>query len=371
MRPKWLLVTLTLGLMSCASETVPEKASTDPDPVPPVEAPPDLTTEVGPIPEGGPTPEGAPAPIRLGMPIASYLHGVAWITDEAGFFDEHDLDVSIEVLRGGRSITTKITEGELDVALCSAPSVIAANLAGGDLVIFAGLVNRLALRVFTMEGIETPEDLVGKAVGVPVLGSPQDWAFRVLMHRSGLDYHDLVVRALGPEGDFLGALEQGDILALASARPPQFIENRGGRVLADIPGPSQAFPFINLVADRAWLLNRRRVALALTRSICDGMRYYTDNREMSLKILKPHLAGSSAAVPGMGEEHYDAGGPHLFTYPPYPNLNGLRWLFGQFDRRDGVSTDDYSAEDFVEIGILRQIEDEGHFSDDEDQRDDI
>jgi len=371
MKAKWLLATLTLGLMSCASETVPEKAGTDPDPVPPVKAPPDLTTEVGPIPEGGPTPEGAPTPIRLGMPMAAYLHGVAWITEEAGFFDEHDLDVSIEVLRGDRSVATKIAEGEFDVALCSATGVITANLAGGDLVIFAGLVNRLALRVFTLEGIETPEDLVGKAVGVPVLGSPQDWAFRVLMYRSGLDYQDLVVRALGGDGDFLGALDRGNIRALASARPPQFIENRGGRVLADIPDPSQPFPFINLVADRAWLLNRRGAALALTRAICDGIRYYTANREMSLKILKPHLAGSIAAVPGMEEEHYDGGGPHLFTYPPYPNLNGLRWLFGQFERRDGVSTDDYSAEDFVEAGILQQLETEGYFSDDEDERDDI
>ena len=370
-KARWLLLTLAFGSMSCGSETIPDKASTPPVPIEPVKAPPELSPDGDASPGGAPPAEAATTPIRLGLPIASYLHGVVWITDEVGYFDEHGIDISIQVLRGDRAVTSNITEGELDVALCAASGVINANLAGGDLVIFAGLVNRLALRVFSMKNIETPEDLVGKAVGVPVLGSPQDWAFRLLMYQSGLDYQDLVVRSLGNEGDFLGELERGDISALASARPPEFIEGRGGRVLADIPKPKHAFPFINLIADRTWLLEQRSTALALTRAICDGMRYYADHREESLEILKPHLAGSKAIAPGMPEEHYAAGGPHLFTYPPDPSRKAIQWLISRFRQRDDLSAENLSAEDLLEFGIVSQLKREGYFQGDEDEQDGI
>jgi len=320
-------------------------------------------------PEGALPPPADRVPISLGMPVASYLHGVAWIADEAGFFEQHGIEVAISTFGGAQALNTQFAEGRIDVALCSGTRVIHANIAGADLAIFAGLVNRIAHRIFTMDDVETPRDLVGKTVGVPVRGTPQDWAFRVLMHRSGLDHQDLVIRAMGGLADFQGALERGEISAVASTRPPRFIEGRGGRVLAEVSEWDLPFPFLVLAADRAWLEERREATLALTRAFCDGIRFYKDHGPESLEILKPHLAGSLASVPGMERAHYEAGGPHLFSSPPFPDLEGVAWVLSQLRAGEQVSIEDYAAADFMESGIIRQLEREGFFSNDEEPAD--
>lgn len=304
---------------------------------------------------------GGPTKITLGIAIPSYVHAVAWLAEEKGFFRESGLEVEVIVM-GGSSATMKgLVSGDLDIGLGGGDAVIKADLAGADLAIFGGVVNRFYHRLVGSKGVAGAEQLRGGAIGLPFLGGPQDMAVQFALDELGLGYNrEVEIRNMGKEYARLVALDKGLVDAITSAAPPAMLRKMGLNVLVDLPASDRPFPYMMMVARRRTLAERGKMVESFVEALARAMRYYALERDGSLALLGEHLGADK----GEPDDAYAACGPSLFSYPPYPDARGVQavldFLGGQEDR-ELARAGDHKAAEFIDTTILDALAARGAF----------
>ncbi len=321
---------LALLLVGCETQTTEA----------PAEAPPEAT---------------APTPLKLGLAIPSYVHAVAWVGDGTGAFDAHGLDPEIFVMKGSSASMTGLLAGELDLALAGGDAAIKATVAGGDLVVLAGVVNKHYHKLIGRGEVDAPEKLAGHVIGLPFYGGPQDMAVKFALARFGLGYGtDVEVKAMGADYARLTALQKGDVDAVTAAAPPSMIAELGFHVLGDLPSWDLAFPYMQLVTRRSTLAERPDLVRSTLHALCDAMETYKGDRDGSLVILQDHL-GPNKGPPG---EAYDTMGPGAYAWPPDPDAGALQQVIDFLVESDDKYAGRTAAE-FIDTSVLDGLKAQG------------
>jgi len=223
--------------------------------------------------------ESAAAPelrkLKLGIAIASYVHGVAWIAREKGFFAKHGLDVEVIALSGSPPTVKGLLSGDLQLGLAGGDAAIKADLAGGDIVVLASVVSRHYHRLVTRGDIQRPEDLKGKTVGLQVLGGPQDFLTYVLCQKWGLTYgEDVKVQVLGEELAKVSAVTEGRVEAVASVIPSSKARSLGLNILADPRTWDEPAPYLTLLARRGFVAENGAAVTDFLKALTDAQEFY-------------------------------------------------------------------------------------------------
>jgi NitT/TauT family transport system substrate-binding protein len=300
-------------------------------------------------------PQPEPQALKLGLAIPSYVHAVGWIAEGKGFFDDQGLDAEIFVMKGSSASMTGLLSGELDLVLAGGDAAIKATVAGGDLVILAGLVNKHYHQLIGRGEVNAPEKLKGHVIGLPFYGGPQDMAVKFALARFGLGYGtDVDVRAMGAEYARLTALTQGDVDAVTAAAPPSMIAELGFTVIGDLPSWDLAFPYMQLVTRRSTLTEKPDLVAGALHALCDAMVSYRDDKAGSLAILGPQLG----AKKGPPDEAYTTMGPGRLSFPPDVNEAALQEVIG-FLAEDDERYVGKKAAEFVDGSVLAALKKQG------------
>ena len=87
-------------------------------------------------------------------------------------------DSTVEPLYiAGRSINLLLS-GDVQFGFTGGPQTIHARISGADLITIAGL-NRLGQMIVAHPSIKSPQDLIGKKVGIGVFGTTADYGMRL------------------------------------------------------------------------------------------------------------------------------------------------------------------------------------------------
>src|SRR3989338_1870195 len=106
--------------------------------------------------------------------------GVLFVAKDAGIFQKHGLDAQIVNVRSGPIGMAAIASGETQFHVGSATGASIGAMAGGlDLVLIAGLINKLDGAFVVTPSIRTPSDLKGKRIGLQSIGGGI-WMFTML-----------------------------------------------------------------------------------------------------------------------------------------------------------------------------------------------
>jgi len=295
-----LVLVLALATLACAK---PAPAPSAPAPAAPAPAAP---APAAPAPEA--PKEAAPAlrPLKIGLAIPSYVHAVAWLAAEKGFFAKHGIAAEIVTMEGSAPVMKGLLSGDLGVGLAGGDSAIKADLNGADLVAFGTLVNRHYHRLVVRGDVKTPDDLRGRTLGVPVLGGPQDFLIYVLCKKWGLAYGtDVKVQNVGQELAKLVAVSQGTVDGVTSAAPRAVIE------------PA---PYLMLVASKRFLATDRALARDFLAALAEATEYYLADPAGALAVIADKMG------PGAGDarQNYLEGGPLLYVLPPLPDKAAMQ-----------------------------------------------
>ena len=147
-----------------------------------------------------------------------------FIAAEEGYFKKRNLDVELKFIPLNSTIPAALQSDSLQIG-GPTPSVFLQAVDGGlDLVLVAGggltskTITGFGLVARAGSGIKSPQDCVGKKIGVPGLGAFLHVTFRAWLKDSGVDYRKVnFVEASFPQHADL--LRGGSVDAVVSADP--------------------------------------------------------------------------------------------------------------------------------------------------------
>ena len=187
--------------------------------------------------------------LRIGSgPADAYAEG--WYGVDMGFFKNAGLDVDYSPFNSGALATAAVLSGNLDIACATTltiASAVAKNVPLG--IVAAAAVNTKAgpqaLLCVRKDGpIRTAKDMVGKTIGVNILGTSVDLAIQAWLAKNGLDPKSVkFIEILAAEVGV--AIDRGTIDAFAQGEPAlsDALRRNNVRVLVD-PMPSIAPRFL-------------------------------------------------------------------------------------------------------------------------------
>ena len=94
-----------------------------------------------------------------------------WIAKEAGLFEKYGVDVVPIYFSGGRPLMQALIAGDIQLAATGGITSVRAIVAGAELIIIAGYMNKLTYTFFTSKEITRAEQLKGKAVAISGFGT--------------------------------------------------------------------------------------------------------------------------------------------------------------------------------------------------------
>jgi NitT/TauT family transport system substrate-binding protein len=148
--------------------------------------------------------------------------GSAYLAQEQGFFKKQGIDVEFVPTNSSGNNPPALVSGSVEIAGPTMPTLLQANDAGLDIVVFAGgAVYPLTGDVLVARpgsGIEKPADLKGKTVGVPGLGALLHFMLVRNLKQNGVDPGSVKYVEVG-FAQAADALKSGTIDAYPSQAP--------------------------------------------------------------------------------------------------------------------------------------------------------
>ena len=100
-----------------------------------------------------------------------------------------------------------IIAGEFAVALAGG-NIVFANLAGGDIVTYGGVVNVPSFYLYVQPAIKTKKSCEGKTLGITRYGASTDFTLRFLLKKWGLEPdREVKVIQMGGQPEILAGMQ--------------------------------------------------------------------------------------------------------------------------------------------------------------------
>ncbi len=202
-------------------------------------------------------PAGAQTKLKMTYTAVSGF-AAGYVAEQQGFFQKHGVDIEFIQTNISGNIPAVIMSGSVEAGGPTLPSVLQANDAGLDLVVFAGgAVYPLPGDVLIARqgsGIEKTSDLKGKTVGVPGIGALLHIMLRRDLKANGVDPDSVKYVEIGfPQaGD---ALKGGQIDAYPSQAPftARILQSGAGKEVSNwLSNTPAGTPTVVFATTRSW-----------------------------------------------------------------------------------------------------------------------
>jgi NitT/TauT family transport system substrate-binding protein len=239
----------------------------------------------------------SPAKVRVGY-IGITCEAPIFCAVENGFFKEEGLEVEL-VKCDWSKYKDVLALGGFDITHHLIMYLLKPIEQGLDVKFTAG-VHRGCLRVQAATGgnIQRAQDLRGKRIGVPGMGTPPFIFANRVLSANGIDASRDVTWRVFPAGELGLALEKGEIDAVADAEPIGTLLLANGKVRNVVDQATDA-PYKDeyccaVVVNGKFLANNPKAAAAATRALLKGAKWVETNPAAAarLSVEKKYLASN-------------------------------------------------------------------------------
>ncbi len=280
--------------------------------------------------------------------IAGYQLPI-WVNQELGISKKYGIELEPLLISGGALNMQALLAGSVEMSQNSAASAIQAALRGAPVVLAAALENRMPLQIIARPEIKTPQQLIGKKIGILRYGGSNDTGVQWALRRWKIDPKQVTVLQSGATNARMTALTLGQIDATILSYPEIHLARKlGMNVLADI-GDFNAYPNTSLLFTRSFIEKQRPLAKNLLRSQIESIHYVKTNREGSIRVLKKYLRVDDAEAIAATYDFFAM----RTELPPRPNFEGIKSILTE------MGAPQRAPGDFVDLSLLDEIEKEG------------
>lgn len=295
--------------------------------------------------------------LTVGVSALAAGQGGLLMARDHGFFRAEGLDVEFVFFASGTEGAQALLAGQVPVNALGGAAVVAAALAGADLVLVASFVNTLDFSLVVAPGITTAAQLRGKVLGINRFGASGDLAARLAVAHLGLDpARDVTYLQLGGSGSArLAAVKAGSIQGTVLSAPGVPMARALGFVeLVDLSRVGVRYPLEAIAVSRAFVRDRPETLRKLLRGVVQGNHAFKTRRDDALRTLRGYLRTEDAEVLARAYEFY----ARVMDAKPYVPLDGVQTVLDQLAIRDPRARA-ARPEDFLDMRFVRELDESG------------
>ncbi len=294
--------------------------------------------------------------VRIAVGTASVASLPTWVAQEGGYFTREGVRAELIYIRGGPQTLSALIAGEVPFAQVYSQPVLAAHLAGADTLIIAGLINQPLFSIITVAGIDKPEDLRGKKIGISTFGSATDLAARLALKKWGLKPEsEVAILQMRGVPEILPAMVAGALHAGVLSPPTNMIAMKAGfKELAYLPQLGISFQHTTLSTTRKYLDANRTTAIKVLTAYKAAIERIKADKAFTSKVLSKYMMTTD---PQVLDYSYNVSAP-LFKPIPYPTLDGIRATLDFIAEREPKAKQ-FQPTDFIDVSLLEEIEKSG------------
>ena len=247
--------------------------------------------------ENSSAPAGGLMKVRVGY-IGLTCEAPIFTAVEKGFFKDEGLDVTL-VKCEWANYKDVLAPGGFDITHHLVMYFLKPIEQGLDVKFLAG-IHRGCLRVqtSTTSSIHSVEDLRGKRIGVPGMGTPPFIFANRVLSAHGIDPGKDITWLVFPAGELGLALQKGDVDAVADSEPIGTLLTSDGKV-RNVADQATEEPYSDeyccaVLANGKFVANNPKAAAAATRALLRAAKWVETNPEAAarLSVEKKYLASN-------------------------------------------------------------------------------
>jgi ABC-type nitrate/sulfonate/bicarbonate transport system substrate-binding protein len=272
-----------------------------------------------------------------------------WVNKDNGISKKYGIEIEPLLISGGALNIQALLAGSIEMSQNSASSALQAALRGAPVVLIAAIENRMPFQIIARPEIKTPQQLIGKKIGILRFGGSNDTGVQWALRAWKVDPRPVTIFQSGATNARMTALTLGQIDATILSYPEiHLARKRGMNVLADM-GEFSAYPNTSLMVTRSFIEKQRPLAKNLLKSQIEAIHYVRTNREGSIKSLKKYLRVDDMESIEATYQFFS----RRTEAVPRPNLEGLKNILRE------MGAPQRNPNEFIDMSLLDEIEKEG------------
>lgn len=282
-----------------------------------------------------------------------------WVAKEEGLFRRFGTDPDLILIEGGTRGAQALISGDLPIMGMSGQPVISARARGADLVMIAGIVNKMNYILVGAPAVKKPDDLKGKRIGAAQAGTASYHAVLLGFRHWGLDPRRdrITILQLGNQGARVASLQSGgsDAIIVNPGLAP-LLKERGNNILADFTQLPIPYPQQTIAVRERTLKSDPEFVEKVMKGIVAGNSFSLEprNKERVKEILAKYLRLERIA---QAEEHYQ-GALKVMGAKPYVDVAGISSMIEFLAETDPLVAK-VRPEMVINNTVLKKLDDSG------------
>jgi NitT/TauT family transport system substrate-binding protein len=280
-----------------------------------------------------------------------------YLTKEAGLFEKHGLYVDPVYVASGTKVAQAVIAGEFPVALAGG-TFVNANLAGGDIAVFGGVVNVPSFYVFVHSSIQRPEDMKGKTIGITTYGSSTDFSIRHLVRKVGMDpERDVKILQMGGQPQIVAGMVAGVVQVGVLSSPANYNAKKAGfQLLVDFKNVGLDYPTVSLVSTRSYIKKDPQTVRRFLMAYSEGTERLYRDKEQTMKVIGKYTKTTDREA----LETAYAFATTFIERPPHLPSKAVETILAQIAEKEPKAKS-FKAEDFIDATFYNELEKSGFF----------
>lgn len=294
--------------------------------------------------------------IWASYPSISGSSATMWIGKEAGVFQKYGIDPHILLIVGGARTVQAFLGNSIQFGEMAGVSLVRADLAGGDLVLLAGVVNKLIYSLVSTPNIKTADELKGKIVGLTNFGGVIELMTKIALKEIKLDPEkDVSYRAVGILQNIIAAMRTGAVQATV-LNPELMVVARSLKfnTLIDLSKTPIEFQHLGLATRKSYIATHRDVVERFMKAYLKSIALYKRDPALARKVIAKYTRTNNPKVLNTIIATY---GDNLLKKAPYPTVKGLDYILGMLKGVPGAAH--AKGSQFVDTSFIKNLQSSG------------
>jgi ABC-type nitrate/sulfonate/bicarbonate transport system substrate-binding protein len=281
-----------------------------------------------------------------------------WAGKDLGTFRKYQLDVESVLILGGARGMQALLGGSTHSANMAAMVPIRTALAGGDVVIVGGFLNKNLLKFVAQKTITKPGDLRGKKIGIANFGGSNEFGVLLALREWGIPREAVNIIPAGGSATRLTAMDARGLDATVISYDHALIAaQKGMTILGDLAEIVPEFPDRLIVARRSFLDKERDTFKRFLQALSESIYQVSTQREKILPVIARHLKVARKVA----EETYDLY-HNVFSLPPRVGRKGVRGVADVLLQQMGRPKEEVNFSRLIDESLIDELEREGFFN---------